>query len=132
MPLWRVSAINTKEVIMSTRDIQTSLQRIHDILVNHPGDSADWIASIIGLAKTDESEFYRLLNTKRMWGGAGSIASQALEDNPGIDDWTWKMNIREFRELMIELGQHLQARGSHYPDISSWLLAYSNWNQSEI
>ena len=70
--------------------------------------------------------------SKKMWGGAGSIANQALADNPGVDDWVWQLEIREFRELMIELGQHLQARGSHYPDITSWLLAYHNWNQSEI
>jgi len=33
---------------------------------------------------------------------------------------------------MIELGTHLQERGNEYPDISSWLLAFSNWNQSEV
>ena len=39
---------------------------------------------------------------------------------------------RKFRELMIELGKHLKSRGNAYPDISSWLLAFSNWNQSEV
>lgn len=117
---------------MHTPDVKTNLQRIHNILLNHPGDSASWIASLIKLANNNETELYRALNSKRMWGGAGSIANQALADNPGFDDRAWQMEIREFRELMIELGQHLQNRGSHYPDISSWLLAYNNWNQSEI
>ena len=67
-----------------------------------------------------------------MWGGAGSIANEALANNPGVDDWIWRAQIREFRELMIELGMHLKSRGNAYPDISSWLLAYSNWNQSDI
>jgi hypothetical protein len=67
-----------------------------------------------------------------MWGGAGSIANQALADNPGINEWVWREEIREFRELMIELGNHLQQRGNAYPDISSWLLAFNNWNQSEV
>lgn len=117
---------------MSTLDVQVSLQLIHNILSHHPGDSADWLVSLIAFGDNEETELYRELNSKRMWGGVGSIANQALVDNPGIDDWSWQIKIREFRELMIELGQHLQSRGSHYPDISSWLLAYSNWNQSEI
>ena len=65
-----------------------------------------------------------------MWGGAGSVANEALADNHGIDEWIWNSEIQQFRELMIELGQHLMDRGNAYPDISSWLLAFSNWNQS--
>jgi hypothetical protein len=113
-------------------DIQTTLQRIREILENHPGESAAWIQSVIELCGTDETGFYRALNSKRMWGGAGSIASQALADNPGIQETIWRGEIREFRELMIELGSHLQERGNEYPDISSWLLAFSNWNQSGL
>ena len=113
-------------------DIQTTLQRIHEILENHPGDSAAWIASVIDLYGKDEARFYRALNSKRLWGGAGSVANQVLVDNPGIDERIWHEEIRGFRELMIELGTHLQERGNAYPDISSWVLAFSNWNQSEV
>jgi hypothetical protein len=113
-------------------DIETTLQRIHEILVNHPGESAAWVASVIDLYSNDETRFYQVLNSKRMWGGAGSVANQALADNPGIDERIWLQQIHGFRELMIELGMHLQERGNAYPDISSWLLAFSNWNQSEV
>jgi len=113
-------------------DVQSTLQRIHEILENHPGESAAWIASVIDRHGNDETRFYQALNSKHMWGGAGSIANQALADNPGIDERIWLQEIRGFRELMIELGTHLQERGNAYPDISSWLLAFSNWNQSEI
>jgi hypothetical protein len=65
-------------------------------------------------------------------GGAGSIANQALADNPRMDDIVWQHEIRQFRELMIKLGTQLQARGNEYPDMSSWLLAFSNWNQTGI
>lgn len=58
------------------------------------------------------------------------MANEALADNPGIDEWIWQSEIQRFREIMIELGQHLMSRGTSYPDISSWLLAYNNWNQS--
>ena len=105
---------------------------MHEILESHPGDSADWIAYVMDLHETDATRFYQALNSKRMWGGAGSIANQALADNPGIDERIWLLDIRSFRELMIELGTHLQERGNAYPDISSWLLAFSNWNQSDV
>lgn len=108
------------------------LHRIHEILLNHPGDDAAWLASVIELGGKDETRFYRELNSKRMWGGAGSIANQALADNPGMDEQAWQVEIRAFRDLMIELGNLLQARGNACPDISSWLLAFNNWNQSGI
>jgi len=113
-------------------DIKTALHRIRELLENHPGDSAAWVGSVIELGGSDEAGFYRLLNSKRLWGGVGSIANEALADNPGMDEWVWRSEIREFRELMIELGRQLQARGNAYPDISSWLLAFSNWNQSDM
>jgi len=113
-------------------DMADRLQRLQAILQNHAGDSAGWIAELLPLVASDEDTLYRLLNSKRMWGGAGSIANEALADNPGMDDWSWQMQIREFRELMIELGEHLQARGQAYPDIGAWIMAFSNWNQSEV
>lgn len=113
-------------------DLHATLQRIQALLENHPGESAAWLGPVIERCATDEARCYRELNSKRMWGGAGSIASEALADNPGLDEWTWQAEIHEFRELMIELGSHLQARGDAYPDISSWLLAFSNWNRSGV
>ena len=112
--------------------IRDTLQRIHDILLNHSGDSAQWLASVMVLCGQDDQACYRELNSNRMWGGAGSIANEALADNPCMEDWLWQADITAFRELMIELGQHLKARGNANPDISSWLLAFSNWNQSNI
>jgi hypothetical protein len=114
---------------MNTQDI---LQRLHRILQNHPGNSAEWLAAVLARCADDDAALYRELNSKRMWGGAGSIANEALADNPGMEDWLWQCEIREFRELMIELGNHLKARGQAYPDIASWLLAFSNWNQSGL
>ncbi|MEA2080785.1 MAG: hypothetical protein U9P00_13210 [Pseudomonadota bacterium] len=113
-------------------DVLTTLYRIHEILGEHSEEGAVWIGSVITLSGRDEARFYRELNSARMWGGAGSIANQALADNPGMDERIWQAGIREFRELMIELGSHLQARGTENPDISSWMLAFSNWNQSEV
>ena len=114
------------------KEMKDCLKRIVGLLQNHPGDSAQWMLDLSQLYDTDKDLFYKQVNSSRMWGGAGSIANQALSDNPGVDDWLWKMQIREFRELMIELAEHLQSRGSCYPDISTWIMAFNNWNQSDI
>ena len=113
-------------------DVADNLNRLRKILDNHAGESAVWIEQLIPLVGTDSTELYRQLNSKHMWGGACSVASEALAENPGIDDWQWQTEIREFRGLMIELAQHLQSRGDVYPDVGTWMAAFSNWNQSEI
>ena len=114
---------------MTMRD---TLLRLHNILQNRSDESAHWLESVMVLCDQDEQACYRELNSKRMWGGAGSIANEALADNPGIEVWIWQAETHAFRELMIELGVNLKARGNAYPDISSWLLAFSNWNQSDV
>ena len=114
---------------MSAFDIKQNLQRLHAILAAHQSVEADWVAELIELADSDQDTLYARLNSKHMWGGAGSVANEALADNCGIDDWQWQFEIQDFRELMIALGEHLMARGQSYPDIGSWLLAFNNWNQ---
>ncbi len=117
---------------MTTLDVKATLSRLQMILQQHPGDSALWVANLLLLCDQDQAALYRELNSQRMWGGAGSIANEAMVDNPGMDDWNWQMTIREFRDLMIQLGMHLKARGQEYPDISSWVMAFNHWNQSEV
>jgi len=115
---------------MNPVDLKKILQQLHDILKNHRSVESAWLETLIELCDGDELALYRELNSKHMWGGAGSVANEALADNPGMEEWIWNAEIQQFRELMIELGQHLMDRGNAYPDISSWLLAFSNWNQS--
>ena len=117
---------------MTDIEIKILLARLVEILEHHNGDSARWIADLISLCGSDNPILTANLNSKRLWGGAGSIANEALADNPGMDEWVWQMEIRELRELMIELGMHLKLQGNEHPDISSWLMAFSNWNQSEV
>jgi len=117
---------------MNDFDIKNTLQRMQEILVSHQSNDSAWLTDLIALCDVSEVKLYQELNTKHMWGGAGSIANEALADNPGIEEWIWQAEIQEYRELMIELGRHLMQRGNAYPDISSWLLAFNNWNQSEI
>ena len=119
---------------MNSINVKKNLLQLHEILKNHQSIETAWLESLIELCDGDgdgdELALYRELNSKHMWGGAGSVANEALADNPGSEEWIWNAEIQQFRELMIELGQHLMRRGNAYPDISSWLLAFNNWNQS--
>lgn len=117
---------------MHKNDVRQLLQRIQEILVSHKSGYVQVVTELIRLADTDQEEMYRRLNSRQIWGGAESIANEALASNPGIEEWLWKSEIRDFREIMIQLGEHLMSRDDAYPDISSWLLAFNNWNQSDI
>jgi hypothetical protein len=116
---------------MNISDLKTILIRMHEILKSHQSIETAWIETLIELCDGDELSLYTELNSKYMWGGSGSIANEALADNKGIEEWLWQAEIQEYRELMISLGEHLMSRGNAYPDISSWLLAFNNWNQSQ-
>jgi hypothetical protein len=117
---------------MDTFDTRTTLERLYDILQSHHSSEAAWLAEVLTYCDSDEDRLFEKLNSKHMWGGAGSVANEALADNCCIEEWQWRVEIREFRELMIALGEYLMTRGHAYPDISSWLLAFNNWNQSEV
>lgn len=110
-------------------DLDDTLSRLAELLDRHSGNSADWLRTLQDLHKTDATACYAALNSKRIWGGAGSIANEALADNPGMPPDQWEQEIREFRALMIDLAEHLKARGAHYPDIDFWLAAFLNWQQ---
>lgn len=110
-------------------DLDDTLARLADLLDRHSGDSADWLRSLQILYATDPTACYAALNSKRMWGGAGAIANEALADNPGMSPTQWDQEIRDFRGLMIDLAEHLKARGAHYPDIDFWLVGFVNWQQ---
>ena len=69
---------------MNTGDIKTILNRIHEILKSHQSIETAWIETLIELCDSDESSLYIELNSKHMWGGAGSVANEALADNNGI------------------------------------------------
>lgn len=117
---------------LSMHRLQDVLSELQRLLQSHPGDDAAWIGERLHQLEEDPQAAYRELNSRRMWGGAGSVANQALADNPGMDDWSWRMHVREVRERMIELGELLQAEGRSYPDIGQWIMAFNQWNQSEI
>lgn len=92
---------------------------------------ADWLGDLLARGPGDPV-FWRELNSTRFWGGAGSLANEALMDNPGVPETVWLMEVRAFREDLIEIAAELQGRGDAHPDIQAWLLAFHNWNNAGI
>jgi hypothetical protein len=98
--------------------------------IGHP--RAAEVADLAALfAEAPERARHRL-DANDWWAGAGSLAAETMADNPGLPEALWCREVRAFRELMIEIGAGLQAEGAANPGISSWLLAFNNWNASEV
>lgn len=109
-----------------------ALGRLAELLrrIAHPR-AAEVAAELALLAEAPE-RVRRALDSNAWWAGAGSLAAEAMADNPGLPEEIWRREVREFRSLMIEIGEALLAEGGANPGISSWLLAFHNWNASDV
>ena len=67
-----------------------TLKRLVELLSRHKLEAGKWVHEdtpedyirvLIGLKKTNEAEFWRELNSHKFWGGIGSVANQALNEN---------------------------------------------------
>jgi Ser/Thr protein kinase RdoA (MazF antagonist) len=80
----------------------------------------------------DPNNVLQRINGNDWWAGAGSMAAETMAENPGIAPCAWQSEVRRFRELLIALAEVLQARLEPNPGLSSWLLAFHNWNDSNV
>nr|WP_093189090.1 hypothetical protein [Thiocapsa sp. KS1] len=110
----------------------SSLGHLAELLarIGHP--RAAEVADLITLFAQSPERVRHRLDANDWWAGAGSLAAETMADNPGMSEAVWRREVRAFRELMIEIGEGLQAEGAANPGISSWLLAFNNWNASEV
>ena len=106
--------------------------RLRDRLqaIGHP--RADEVSRAIELHARDPNAFVRALNNNRWWVGPGCLAAETMADNPGLPDDIWLQEVRALREMLILIGETLMARGDENPGISSWVLAFRNWNASGV
>lgn len=98
--------------------------------IGHP--RAAEVAAALALAERDPEAFWRAIDGNDWWAGAGSLAAESLGDNPGLPEADWRGVVRGLREHLIEIGEALLARHPHNPGISSWVLAFRNWNDSQV
>ena len=109
-----------------------ALTHLAELLVRIGHPRAAEVAGQVVLFTEAPGRVRHRLDANDWWAGAGSLAAETMADNPGLPEALWCREIREFRELMIEIGEALQAEGAANPGISSWLLAFNNWNASEV
>jgi len=109
-----------------------ALKRLRELLERIGSPRADEVAALSGLFAQDPADAWRRLNANDWWAGAGSLAAETMTDNPGLDPYQWQNDVRELRELLIEIGESLQARGDPNPGLGSWLLAFHNWNDAGV
>jgi len=112
--------------------LSSALSQLADLLerIGHPR-AAEVRVLRMQLQASPEQALQRL-DSNDWWAGAGSLAADTMADHPGVSEPLWQPEVREFRALLIEIGETLQARGTANPGISSWLLAFHNWNASEV
>ena len=112
--------------------MREELIRVRDFFARYQNPAAPWITELLRQYEANDPAFWQGLNSARFWGGAGSIASEALADNPGIGETLWQAELQAFRTDLIDIAGEIQARGCAHPDIQSWLLAFHNWNRAGV
>ncbi len=115
-----------------SRELVRTLERLREVLdsVGHP--RATEVSAVLGLARQDPPAFWRAIDSNAWWAGVGSLAAETLGDNPGLTQAQWGEAVRELRERLIEIGAALLLRHPHNPGIPSWVLAFRNWNDSQV
>lgn len=114
------------------KGLPDALSRLRDLLDGIGNGRAADVARLLDLLGSDPDTVWRELNGNAWWAGAGSLAAETLADNPGLPEEQWRSEIRALREILIEIGETLMARGGENPGISSWVLAFRNWNASGV
>lgn len=112
--------------------MRQELTRLRDLLVRLDHPRAAEISTLLLLWDQDPDSCRKRLNGNDWWAGAGSLAAETLAPNPGMRSDLWEAEIREFRELLIAVGEDLMARGNENPGISSWVLAFRNWSANAV
>lgn len=112
--------------------LRRALETLQETLEGVGHRRAAEVSAILALAEEDPEAFWRTIDGNAWWAGAGSLAAETLGDNPGLPQHRWDTAVQGLRELLIEIGETLMARGPHNPGIPSWVLAFRNWNASQV
>lgn len=109
-----------------------ALARLTELLARTGSPRADEVAELAALHILDPASFWQQINANAWWAGAGSLAAASLADNPGLPESLWALEVYEMRELLADIGEVLMRRGGENPGVSSWVLAFRNWNASGV
>lgn len=112
--------------------VLAALQWLHEALVRIGEPRAAEVAALIAGQAEDPTGLWHKLNANAWWGGAGSLAAATMAHRPGLPEVLWRQEVVSLREALIEIGEVLMRRGGENPGISSWVLAFRNWNVSGV
>ncbi|WP_295540038.1 hypothetical protein [uncultured Thiohalocapsa sp.] len=82
--------------------------------------------------QTDPAAAWQQLDANAWWAGAGSLAAETLLEPETLPAAERAAAMQAFRSLLIDLAELLRARGPTNPGLSSWLLAFRNWDASGV
>lgn len=121
------------------RDEQADRRQARDLLdrlalllrrLAHP--RAEEVEGLLALFDTDPATAWQRLDGNAWWAGAGSLAAESLVEPAALPAAERAAAVQEFRALLIDLAELLRARGATNPGLSSWLLAFRNWEGSGV
>jgi hypothetical protein len=111
---------------------QALLARLADLLQRIAHPRAAELEELIATFDTDPAAAWHTLDGNPWWAGAGSLAAEGLVEPRALPEAERAPAMQEFRALLIDLAELLRARGPTNPGLSSWLLAFRNWEASGV
>jgi len=95
--------------------VHDTLQEIFELLEKHNASSNPLAIALLG----DDKKMWDYLVSNELWGGAGSVADQALSEMPEAR--------RELQRLMIDLGREQMSLGRVNVRTQMWVSAFEKW-----
>ena len=100
--------------------VHDKLQAISDLLEKHNASSNAIAVALLG----DDKKMWDFLVSNELWGGAGSVADQAVFEIPDAR--------RELESLMIDLGREQMSLGRVNVRTEMWVTAFEKWKAAGI
>jgi hypothetical protein len=97
-----------------------TLQEIATLLEQHNASSNNLAIALLG----DHEKMWRYLVSNELWGGAGSVADQALLDAPDAR--------RQLEDLLILLGREQMDLGHVNVRTEMWVTVFEKWRAAGI
>ena len=99
--------------------IRNILTKIKGLM--HAGNDQVYFEMIQKVLQGDDEELWKFLTSNDLWGGAGSIADQALIDDKGLR--------KELERLLIDLAEQQTKEGRLNQRTKSWVDAFIAWSK---
>jgi hypothetical protein len=121
-----------RDEVADQQQARDLLMRLAGLLhrIGHPRGTE--VAELLATFDADPAAAWRGLDANTWWAGAGSLAAESLVEPRQLPAADRAAATREFRALLTDLAELLRARGPTNPGLSSWLLAFRNWEASGV